>query len=417
MLDYGNRGILIAPNVEDAVSKIVLALEANEGLVTLSKLASDWSQQYTLDVFESEIKKLLKVRMKVLQLIDSLEAGGAERVAVNYANGLLDHVDGSYLCATRAEGLLKSSVNNAVGYLFLNKKTTIDVSTIWRLYRFIKKENITVIHAHSSSYFLATLITILNPKLKLVWHDHYGKSEFLEQRPKRILQYCSKYFDHIFSVNSKLKDWASSQLKAKAVSYLPNYAVVGDTVLSTQLKGTEGKRIVCLANLRPQKDHLNLLKAFKLVAKNNPDWTLHLIGKDFEDAYSNQVFEYIKIEQLEQHVFFYGSCIDVSAILLACDIGVLSSQSEGLPLALLEYGLANLAVVCTNVGECSMVVENDISGFIVRPDDFDSLSSKLIELVKSDILKKTFSEQLVYTVNKYYSESSILSKLFNVYNS
>ncbi len=60
MLDYGNRGILIAPNVEDAVSKIVLALEANQGLVTLSKLASDWSQQYTLDVFESEIKKLLK---------------------------------------------------------------------------------------------------------------------------------------------------------------------------------------------------------------------------------------------------------------------------------------------------------------------------------------------------------------------
>jgi len=63
--------------------------------------------------------------MRVLQLIDSLEAGGAERVAVNYANGLLNRIDGSYLCVTRAEGLLKSSVNNAVGYLFLNKKATI----------------------------------------------------------------------------------------------------------------------------------------------------------------------------------------------------------------------------------------------------------------------------------------------------
>lgn len=61
MLDYGNRGILIAPNVEDAVSKIVLALGANQALVTMSKLASGWSQRYTLNVFESEIKKLLKV--------------------------------------------------------------------------------------------------------------------------------------------------------------------------------------------------------------------------------------------------------------------------------------------------------------------------------------------------------------------
>ncbi|WP_272023333.1 glycosyltransferase [Olleya namhaensis] len=60
MLDYGKRGILIAPNLEEAVSKIVLALESKQALVSVSRLASDWSQQYTLDVFESEIKKLLK---------------------------------------------------------------------------------------------------------------------------------------------------------------------------------------------------------------------------------------------------------------------------------------------------------------------------------------------------------------------
>jgi len=353
--------------------------------------------------------------MRVLQLIDSLEAGGAERVAVNYANGLLNRIDGSYLCATRAEGLLKSSVNNAVGYLFLNKKATIDVSAIWRLYRFIKKEGITVIHAHSSSYFLATLITILNPKLKLVWHDHYGKSEFLEQRPKRVLQCCSKYFDHIFSVNSKLKDWASSQLKAKTVSYLPNYAVVGDTVLSTRLKGTEGKRIVCLANLRPQKDHLNLLQAFKLVAKNNPDWTLHLIGKDFEDDYSRQVFEYIKSEALEDHVFFYGSCADVSAILLACNIGVLSSHSEGLPLALLEYGLANLAVVSTNVGECNQIIKNEKTGLLVNAENSKTLSVAIMSCIEELDLRNSYAKQLTRLINTDFSETTTLQAIVNTY--
>ncbi len=38
--------------------------------------------------------------MKVLQLIDSLHAGGAERVAVNYANALASRVEKSFLCAT-----------------------------------------------------------------------------------------------------------------------------------------------------------------------------------------------------------------------------------------------------------------------------------------------------------------------------
>lgn len=60
MLDYGKRGILIAPNVDEVVSKITLALKSNEALVSMSKLASDWSQQYTLDLFEEEIKTLVK---------------------------------------------------------------------------------------------------------------------------------------------------------------------------------------------------------------------------------------------------------------------------------------------------------------------------------------------------------------------
>lgn len=354
--------------------------------------------------------------MRVLQLIDSLETGGAERVAVNFANALATRLDKSYLCATRKEGILKSSLNNAVGYLFLKKKATIDVSAIWRLHSFIKKENITVIHAHSSSYFLATLISILNPKLKLVWHDHYGKSEFLEQRPKRILQYCSTYFDHIFSVNSKLKDWASSQLKAKTVSYLPNYAAVGDTVLSTQLKGTEGKRIVCLANLRPQKDHLNLLNAFKLVAKNNPNWTLHLIGKDFEDAYSNQVFEYIKIEQLEQHVFFYGSCNDVFNILSQANIAVLASKSEGLPVSLLEYGLAQMPVVVTNVGYCNQVVSHNTSGFVVESKNSQALCDALHILMNHEGKRHMFSKNLKNTVQNNYSEESTIKSLLQIYN-
>lgn len=42
--------------------------------------------------------------MKVLQLIDSLSVGGAERVAVNLANGLAEAGVQSYLCATRQEG-------------------------------------------------------------------------------------------------------------------------------------------------------------------------------------------------------------------------------------------------------------------------------------------------------------------------
>ena len=94
--------------------------------------------------------------MKVLQIIDSLEPGGAERMAVNYANMLAEN-NQSYLCATRQEGALKSSLKAQVGYLFLNKKSRLDVSAMQRLSDYIKQNNIEVIHAHSSSFFLSIL--------------------------------------------------------------------------------------------------------------------------------------------------------------------------------------------------------------------------------------------------------------------
>ena len=61
MLDYGNKGILILPNIIDAVAKIETTISNEDDLKRKSKNALKWSQQYTLDLFETEIKKLLTI--------------------------------------------------------------------------------------------------------------------------------------------------------------------------------------------------------------------------------------------------------------------------------------------------------------------------------------------------------------------
>ena len=62
--------------------------------------------------------------MRIVQLIDSLEAGGAERMAVNYANALANEIDFSALVATRKQGPLLDQLDPTVSYLFFNKKRT-----------------------------------------------------------------------------------------------------------------------------------------------------------------------------------------------------------------------------------------------------------------------------------------------------
>jgi glycosyltransferase involved in cell wall biosynthesis len=353
--------------------------------------------------------------MKVLQLIDSLNAGGAERVAVNYANALAGYVEKSFLCATRAEGLLKQSLLKEVHYLFLNKKSILDFKAIRKLNRFVKTNDITIVHAHASSFFIATIIKILNPKLVLIWHDHYGKSAFLNERPRFALKLCSKLFTHVFTVNSKLEDWSKEVLNIKSVGFLPNFAVANNVKSTTTLKGEDNKRIVCLSNLRPQKDHLNLIKAFKIVAKEKPEWSLHIAGHDFNDDYSLSIKNFVIANKLEHRVFMYGSCADTHNILKQSSIGVLSSKSEGLPLALLEYGLAELPVIATNVGDCHKVISNPEEGILIEPKNHKVLAEALLTYINDLDLRTKVAQNLYLKVTSTFSEANVMESLIKIY--
>jgi len=59
MLDNGNRGILLDMNLDKDVADMEEILVNETAFFTKSKSATEWSQKYTTDVFESEIKKLL----------------------------------------------------------------------------------------------------------------------------------------------------------------------------------------------------------------------------------------------------------------------------------------------------------------------------------------------------------------------
>ncbi len=357
--------------------------------------------------------------MRVLQLIDSLQTGGAERMAINIANGLSSKIELSFLCATRKEGLLKNSISQKVNYLFLDKKKVIDVKAIKTLNKYVRTHNIDIIHAHSTSYFLATIIKILNPKLKLVWHDHYGRSEYLSERPKLILYFCSFFFNHVFSVNLKLERWAKNKLNVKSVSYLSNF-VVEEQVLTSgkiQLKGKSNKRIICLANLREQKDHFTLLSAFKNICDSYPDWTLHLIGKDFKDKYSKAIYNQINKNRLEENIYVYGSCDNTFDILEQCDIGVLSSKSEGLPLALLEYGLKKLPVIVTDVGDCGLVIDDHSLGQLIPPQDINALRIAMINFIENPESAKQKGLYLNDKITREFTQTAAIKRIITVYKS
>ncbi|WP_386809439.1 glycosyltransferase [Lutibacter holmesii] len=354
--------------------------------------------------------------MKVIQLIDSLTPGGAEMMAVNISNALAEEGITSYICATRSEGDLKKKISSSTRYLFLGKKSIVDFKAIYTLNKFLSHHQINIIHAHSSSYFMGFVMKLLNPKLQLIWHDHYGLSEELAKRSTFPLSWFSRFFTASIAVNSLLLKWHQKYLVVGNQSFIQNFANFNPSEkVTTFLKGEQGKRIVCMANLRPQKDHLNLLKSFAIKNTSHQEWTLHLVGKDFLDGYSEEIKMFIKIHRLENHVFLYGSCLDTAHILSQTTIAVLASSSEGLPVSLLEYGLKKLPVVVTNVGDCGSVITNNKNGLVVPKENEEALAKAINELITNATKRDEFGVELYHHVKKHYSKEAYIKQLMKIY--
>ena len=351
--------------------------------------------------------------MRVLQLIDSLQAGGAERVAVNYANALLPHVEKSFLCATRQEGPLLTVVDSQVGYLFLNRKKTIDRRAFLKLRRFIKENEIDIIQAHGNSFFIGALQKMLLPAVVLIWHNHSFKSQTLNTTKHLALHICSSYFDFIFSVNEDVRQWAESNLKHKCVYYIKNFVVPQskNDVYENDFEGVKGKRIVCVANLRPVKNHGLLLDAFTKVLADEPEATLHLFGSQCNDIYAQSILQIIKAD-LPQ-VYYHGTHPAITEILPYFDLGVLSSDSEGLPLALLEYGQAALPVVVTNVGQCREVLSGH--GQSVEAGDGTGLAKAMGAYLKNPSQAEKSGRAFQRHILDNYGGDAILSRVLKIY--
>jgi glycosyltransferase involved in cell wall biosynthesis len=355
-------------------------------------------------------------KMGILQLIDSLEAGGAERMAVNYANALVDQVSFSGLVVTRKEGPLYHQIDKQVSYLFLNKKSTIDFKALFRLRNFVVLNKVTIVHAHGTSFFIAFLLKLIYPKVKIIWHEHYGARASESITDNFVLFFSSIFFSSVFVVNHQLEAWVKKNLLVKKVSCIPNFATLDENYSKTTfLKGDKEKRLVCLANLKNPKNHIAILSAFKEMKLNDLGWTLHLIGNDYLDKYSICLKEFIKTNNLERDIFIYGAQNDVQHILSQATIGVLASTHEGFPVTLLEYGLAKLPVVSTNVGYCPLIIKDNSSGLLFDPLNRMQLQEQFQKMISDQSKRNSFGLHLHRLVLKNYSKEIVIELLLSKY--
>jgi len=118
---------------------------------------------------------------------------------------------------------------------------------------------------------------------------------------------------------------------------------------------------------------------------------------------------------LSDKVFLVGRVEMASSFLKAFNIFTLTSITEALPYTLLEAGVASLPVIASNVGGIPEIIENELTGILIRSKSSDEIQRALEYLTENPQKAKEFGHELKKKVDQEFSMHEMIEKTVALY--
>jgi glycosyltransferase involved in cell wall biosynthesis len=289
------------------------------------------------------------------------------------------------------------------------KRRAFDLGLLLALRRLLRRERIALVHAHdlqSATYgFLAGWLARV-PVLLTV----HGLGIFRQKRSASLLPWLGRRLGRVVFVGQWLERHAASECRVRphrpmvvpngvdAAAFTPGPP---DPALRAELRlAAESPVIGSVGNLRPVKDYPCLLRAFARARARVPSATLVLVG----DGPERPALEALACELgIADSVRFAGARSDTCRLLRLFDVFALSSQTEGISIALLEAMAAGLPAVVTATGGNPEVAVEGGTAALVPVGDPEPMGDALAALLADPARRRAWGEAARRRVESEFS--------------
>lgn len=363
--------------------------------------------------------------VKVLHLLSSTGYHGAENMAAELIHQLTETGVKNYL------GVFYNNKNSNMDILKIVNpylvdgvvfpcKGKMDIKTILLLRKYIRDNEIDIIHSHKYKTNFYSYIARLGTKSKLVstCHNWLGY-DFNMRFYAKLDKYILRNFNVVVGVSDEVVQELNNYVPAPKIRKIENgidvqrYRRVMEKDEAKKALGLEGKQVIgFVGRLSPEKGISYLLQAtYKLVSEGHDLSTIIVGDGDNLDALKAEV----KSLGIEDRVVFTGKRDDTPLIYSALDVFVLPSLKEAFPMVILEAMACGVPIVATRVGDIPRIIESNVSGLIVEIRDVTALRQAiqylLLDTKKADHLAITASK----VVYDSYSSTFMANKYEAVY--
>jgi glycosyltransferase involved in cell wall biosynthesis len=317
----------------------------------------------------------------IAHVIDSLEVGGAEVVVATLcrshaAAGHRVEVHCLMAAGPLAEELRRDGVPV---YVHARRKTR---RSAWMLFRALRRSRPDVVHCHNKTPTIRAAVIARLAGSRAVISTRHGlvAPPWRLRRELRFWIVAAMLCDRVVAVCDAA--WRNMTAGARPVAHkivtIRNGAdapLVSDQRVATRA----GFTLISVGRLVRAKSFDTLIRAVAVARAEVPDLGLWIVGAGDEGPALEQLCAELGLASV---VRFYGERRNVGSWLRAADVFVLSSVSEGLPMALLEAMAAGLPAIVTDVGGLPELLTLSGAGTAVPAGDVDRLARAIVRFAR-----------------------------------
>ena len=360
--------------------------------------------------------------MRVLQIINSLGTGGAEKLLLDTiplyrAHGiemdillLWDHDDALFTRELRKMNCCKIHIIKKSNRI----RDIYNPFAIFKIAKLLKQYDLAHVHLFPAQYYVVFANLWNGNTTKLVFTEHNTTNTRLQRKIfKGIERFIYKRYGKIVCITEEIKQIYSNYLpKFQSKFQVIQNGVAIDKIQNTIpyskvyapfYLNTTDKIILQVAAFRSQKDQITLIKAMPYLDNH---FKLFLVG-DGDTLEKCQLI--CKDLGLEHRVFFLGQRNDIPELLKTADYVVLSSYYEGLSLASIEGLASGKPFIASDVAGLHDIVSG--YGLLFEQGNSEQLAKIINSLDSNEVLYREVATLGMVRANEFDNNKMILKHI------
>lgn len=363
-------------------------------------------------------------KIRVLHVITSLQAAGAERVVVELASNLDRAKFDTMVLSTSNlinSGLAGELTEKGIPFMYFDGNPGFNLMKHIFVARKIKAFKPDIIHTQLSGLFFSLPAVFIR---KSVIKIHTVQSIF-----QKDVGFCMHLIYRVcfllgvipVAVSEKVRQSIKQCRIRNNIAVIPNCVSVkfyqNSAIPREAWRKREGFNhgavlLICIARLSVEKNQLLLLFVFSRIAAKNHDLHLLFVGRGKLMPLLKRQAERLRISD---KVHFLGERCDIPEILNAVDIFVLPSKYEGRSLSAMEAMAAAKPVVITEENDISRFISNGIHGMIVPPNEAGALEKAITLIISNPELRASMGKAAAFIAAANFDSEIMVRQYESLY--